>query len=90
MRPFGQICRSCTNEQFQRPGFPQDEIEFALDRLCSKIRKKCYGEESDDDDDRPPRVEKLTKPHESSLCEACKAGICSQAKEQECVSLCES
>ncbi|XP_034455148.1 receptor-transporting protein 3-like [Hippoglossus hippoglossus] len=84
MRPFGQTCRSCENEQFERPGFPQDEVELAFNRLFSKIRKNCYGEESDDDDVDSSRKEKRTKPHESSLCEACKAGICSQAKDQEC------
>ncbi|XP_060948590.1 receptor-transporting protein 3-like [Limanda limanda] len=88
MRPFGQTCRSCSNDQFQRPGFPQDKVEMAFDRLFSKIRKNCYGEESDNDDDDEPREEKLTKPHESSLCEACMAGICSQNKNKKAVSRC--
>ncbi|XP_060948592.1 receptor-transporting protein 3-like [Limanda limanda] len=88
MRPFGQTCRSCSNDQFQRPGFPEDEVEMAFEKLFSKIRKNCYGEESDNEDDDSPRQEKLTKPHESSLCEACMAGICSQNKNKKAVSGC--
>lgn len=80
MRPFGQACRSCRNDEYYRPGFSQDAVEGALVRVFAKIRKNCYGEEDDEEDDgQPADSDKVrTKPHEKSLCEACKMGICCQ------------
>ncbi|XP_035537839.1 receptor-transporting protein 3-like, partial [Morone saxatilis] len=50
MRPFGQSCRSCRDDEFELPGFSNKVVEEALLRLFSKIRKNCYGDEDDDDD----------------------------------------
>lgn len=80
MRAFGQACRRCQEDEFELPGFSKKEVEEALLRLFHKIRKNCYGDE-DDDDDGGSSVNSSkvwTKPHEASLCEACKMGICSQ------------
>lgn len=79
MRPFGQTCRRCLDDEFDLPGFSERDIEQALLRLFAKIRKNCYGDEDEDDDDGSACSTKVwTKPHESALCEACTLGICCQ------------
>uniref|UniRef100_A0A3B4U9V7 Receptor-transporting protein 4-like n=2 Tax=Seriola dumerili TaxID=41447 RepID=A0A3B4U9V7_SERDU len=79
MRPFGQACRSCKNNMFELPGFSDKEVEQALVRLFSKIRKNIYGEDDDDDGGSSASSNKVwTKPHEKTLCQACIMGICTQ------------
>lgn len=80
MRPFGQACRRCQDDEFELPGFSTKEVEEALLRLFHKIRKNCYGEEDDDYDGSSSvsSTKVWTKPHEASLCEACIQGICCQ------------
>lgn len=84
MRPLGQSCRRC-QDTFELPGFSEDVVRGTLQRLFSKIRKNIYDEDDDDDDgghsDNSRRG--WSKPHESSLCEACNMGICSQNDECE-------
>ncbi|KAJ8334344.1 hypothetical protein SKAU_G00399830 [Synaphobranchus kaupii] len=75
MRPFGQACRRCTGE-FQLPAFSKEEVQKALRKLVSKIKKNCYGENIDGHSSNPSSEKVFTKPHESSLCEACSQGIC--------------
>ncbi|XP_029976962.1 receptor-transporting protein 3-like [Salarias fasciatus] len=75
MRPFGQACRRC-HDVFLLPGFSKEIMKAALRKLCSKIRKNCYNE--DEGDTPRDMVKKWTKPHETDLCEACEAGICTQ------------
>ncbi|KAG7457798.1 hypothetical protein MATL_G00231190 [Megalops atlanticus] len=75
MRPFGQACRRCKGD-FEMPGFSAEEVEEVLFKLFSKIRKNCYGEEEEQDSDSCSSEKVWTKPHESSLCEACSQGIC--------------
>ncbi|XP_042363113.1 receptor-transporting protein 3-like [Plectropomus leopardus] len=81
MRPFGQACRSCQNNTFYLPGFYKEEVEKALLRLCAKIRKNCYRDEDVDDDGGSVSPKVWTKPHEKTLCEACRMGICCQDDE---------
>ncbi|XP_070703044.1 receptor-transporting protein 4-like [Pempheris klunzingeri] len=83
MRPFGQACRSCQNNEFELPGFSEDVVREALLKLFRKIRKNCYGDDDDDDgDDGSTSSAKVwTKPHEASLCQACIMGICCQEDE---------
>nr|XP_040044072.1 receptor-transporting protein 3-like [Gasterosteus aculeatus aculeatus] len=84
MRPFGQICRSCQDDQFELPGFSEEHVENALLRLFAKIRKNCYGEDTGEDhvgDSGDSEVK--TKPHEKALCQACRDGICCQDEEEE-------
>ncbi|KAG7237800.1 hypothetical protein INR49_031813 [Caranx melampygus] len=76
MRPFGQMCRDCDDDVFRLSGFSNEEVERALSRLLSKIRKNCYGEDDDSDHGSACSVTRRTKPHEKSLCEACIQGIC--------------
>uniref|UniRef100_A0A3Q3S869 Receptor-transporting protein 3-like n=1 Tax=Mastacembelus armatus TaxID=205130 RepID=A0A3Q3S869_9TELE len=81
MRPFGQSCRHCQDDEFDLPGFSKKEVEHALLRLFGKIRKNCYNEEEEDDDDDGSSTcstKVWTKPHEAGLCEACILGICCQ------------
>lgn len=79
MRPFGQACRRCQDEEFDLPGFSRKEVEHALLRLISKIRKNIYGEEEESDDGSSTTSNKVwTKPHEKNLCQACLLGICCQ------------
>ncbi|KAF3707458.1 Receptor-transporting protein 3 3CxxC-type zinc finger protein 3 Transmembrane protein 7 [Channa argus] len=83
MRPFGQACRPCQDDWFDRPGFSKKEVKKALLGLIAKIRKNCYGEEDDDDEDGSSvcSTKVWTKPHETALCEACSMGICCQDEE---------
>ncbi|XP_027892402.1 receptor-transporting protein 3-like [Xiphophorus couchianus] len=76
MRPFGQACRQCQDGAFYLPGFTRKEVEHALLRLFSKIRKNCYGEEESDEASSTSSAKVWTKPHEAALCEACRLGIC--------------
>ena len=80
MRPFGQACRRCQDNEFYLPGFAEKEVEHALLRLFSKVRKNCYNDEDDRDDNGSSTcsTKKYTKPHEASLCQACIMGICCQ------------
>ncbi|KAK5613755.1 hypothetical protein CRENBAI_016647 [Crenichthys baileyi] len=80
MRPFGQACRRCQDGEFDLPGFAQKEVEHALLRLFSKIRKNCYREKEEESGDGSSTSSTTvwTKPHEKSLCEACLLGICCQ------------
>ncbi|XP_067469173.1 receptor-transporting protein 3-like [Thunnus thynnus] len=79
MRPFGQACRRCKEDVFELPGFSQEVVENTLLRLFGKIRKNCYGEDDDDDDGSSTSSTNVwTKPHEKTLCEACRMGICCQ------------
>ncbi|XP_061112356.1 receptor-transporting protein 4-like isoform X1 [Conger conger] len=75
MRPFGQACRRC-NGAFLLPGFSTAEVEKVLLKLIGKIKKNCYGEEEEDNSYCCSSEKVWTKPHESSLCEACRQGIC--------------
>ncbi|XP_035285183.1 receptor-transporting protein 3-like [Anguilla anguilla] len=75
MRPFGQACRGCSGN-FELPGFSMEEVEKVLLKLIGKIKKNCYGEEEEDNSDSCSPEKVRTKPHESSLCEACSQGIC--------------
>lgn len=79
MRPFGQTCRRC-HDVFELPGFSEKDVEQALFRLFAKIRKNCYADEDEDDEDGSSAcsTKVWTKPHESALCEACSLGICCQ------------
>ncbi|XP_019119825.1 receptor-transporting protein 3 [Larimichthys crocea] len=81
MRPFGQACRRCQDDEFDLPGFSKKEVEEALLRLIRKIRKNCYGDEDDEDDGSDSSAcstKVYTKPHEATLCQACIMGICCQ------------
>ncbi|XP_021175162.2 receptor-transporting protein 3 isoform X1 [Fundulus heteroclitus] len=81
MRPYGQACRRCQDGEFDFPGFSRKEVEHALLRLFSKIRKNCYGEDEGDEGSSTSSTKVWTKPHEKSLCEACRQGICCQEDE---------
>ncbi|XP_043926215.1 receptor-transporting protein 3-like [Protopterus annectens] len=79
MRPFRQVCDACKSngEHYEIPRFSEDKVEEILLGLLSKIKKNCYREDYHDDgiDSGCSKVYR-TKPHKSSLCEACKDGIC--------------
>ncbi|XP_029590430.1 receptor-transporting protein 3 isoform X1 [Salmo trutta] len=91
MRPYGQACKRC-REEFELPGFSQNEVEEALLGLFGKIKKNCYDEddeeeeedeedeeEEEEDEEEEDGSEKVsTRPHEKALCEACRLGICCQ------------
>ncbi|XP_029023523.1 receptor-transporting protein 4-like [Betta splendens] len=78
MRPFGQTCLQCRDDEYDLPGFAKKDVEKALFRLFAKIRKNCYGEEDDNEDGSVCSTKVWTKPHEAALCEACSHGICCQ------------
>ncbi|XP_054873624.1 receptor-transporting protein 3-like [Amphiprion ocellaris] len=78
MRPFRQACRRCHGDSFVFPGFSENEVERALLRLFSKIRKNCYDDEDDSDGGSAGSQKVFTKPHEKDLCEGCLQGICCQ------------
>ncbi|KAJ8267618.1 hypothetical protein COCON_G00127900 [Conger conger] len=74
MQTFGQACRRC-NKGFEQPAFSTEEVKKVLLKLTDKIKKNCYGEEGFDNACFSLKLP--TKPHERSLCEACRKGICS-------------
>ncbi|XP_030596953.1 receptor-transporting protein 3-like [Archocentrus centrarchus] len=84
VRPFGQACRSCRSNKFSLPGFDKKEVEHALHRQFFKIRKNCYREEDDKDNERySSESEVKTKPHEKTLCQACQMGLCCRDDEDD-------
>ncbi|XP_038672846.1 receptor-transporting protein 3-like [Scyliorhinus canicula] len=74
IRLFRQGCRNCWNSLELKPQVTHSQIQKVFDRLIPKICKNCYGETVEEIE----RVleHRKTKPHETSLCEACKSGIC--------------
>ncbi|XP_064204159.1 receptor-transporting protein 4-like [Anguilla rostrata] len=80
MRPFGQACRGCSGK-FLLPGFSRLQVKMVLLKLIRKIKKNCYGEEQENNNNSFPSENVRTKPHESSLCEACSQGMCRVGKE---------
>ncbi|XP_056271389.1 receptor-transporting protein 3-like [Pseudoliparis swirei] len=84
MRPFGQACLSCQDNDFHRPGFSTEEVKDVLCGLFAKIRKNCYRVEDDNNcGDSSPNTKRFTKPHEADFCEACQQGICCQPDETD-------
>uniref|UniRef100_A0A8C5MP11 3CxxC-type domain-containing protein n=1 Tax=Leptobrachium leishanense TaxID=445787 RepID=A0A8C5MP11_9ANUR len=79
LRLFRQVCRSCKNDIMLTGSFARDKKEEVLMRLINKIKRNCYKEDIDIVDYF--REMKITKPHEASLCEACKMGKCSREEE---------
>ncbi|KAL3983833.1 hypothetical protein ACER0C_015458 [Sarotherodon galilaeus] len=78
MRPFGQACQRCQDDNFHLPGFYKEEVKEALLRLFSEIRKNCYGEEGESEEGDSGATRRRSKPHEKTLCEACCFGLCCQ------------
>jgi len=80
MQLFGQQCRKCIrkNGSYVDPIFDLDTIAEILEKLYEKIGYECYNKtrprkQKNENDDRHD----IKGEHESSLCEACKLGICS-------------
>lgn len=83
MRPFRQSCLRC-QDKFEFPGFSDNVVTEVLCKLFSKIRKNIYKVDDGGDGGHSDNSRRVwTKPHESSLCEACKDGICLQNEEGE-------
>ncbi|XP_065326961.1 receptor-transporting protein 3-like [Pelmatolapia mariae] len=83
MRPFGQACRRCQDDNFHLPGFYKEEAKEALLRLFSEIRKNCYGVEDENEEGDSGATRRRSKPHEKTLCEACCFGLCCQDDQNE-------
>ncbi|XP_024150668.1 receptor-transporting protein 3 [Oryzias melastigma] len=84
MRPLGQSCRNCQDDNFYFPGFVTKTVEDILIKVFSKIRKNCYMENDENNvPNTEPSTKRYTKPHESSLCESCLLGICNQDDDNE-------
>ncbi|XP_078420192.1 receptor-transporting protein 3-like [Cetorhinus maximus] len=74
LRPFQQSCRNCWNNVRLKPQVSHAQMQKVFNRLILKILKNCYRE-TVEDVERNLQYRK-TKPHETSLCEACDLGIC--------------
>ncbi|XP_077146376.1 receptor-transporting protein 3-like [Ranitomeya variabilis] len=83
LRPFSQMCRECDNNKFINPTFNVKSVKESLENLILKIKKNCYHEKTDSDnqDNRHHKIIR-TKPHERDLCEACMAGICNKDQDK--------
>ncbi|KAE8603646.1 hypothetical protein XENTR_v10014403 [Xenopus tropicalis] len=75
MKPFGQKCQNCNDNQYVKPEMPNSVIRNILRNLINTIRDKCYGEyvsewypANDGQSGHGPHIKKL--------CEACHLGIC--------------
>ncbi|XP_069753326.1 receptor-transporting protein 3-like [Narcine bancroftii] len=76
LRLFRQQCRECGNPTMLKPQVDSTQINQVFDRLVEKILKNCYHKNNVNENSRP-LIPRKTKPHEVSLCEACRLGICS-------------
>ncbi|XP_041038251.1 receptor-transporting protein 3-like [Carcharodon carcharias] len=74
LRLFKQSCRYCVYNAELKPQVNHNQMQNVFNRLIFKIRKNCYRE-TVEEVERDLRYRK-TKPHETSLCEACHLGIC--------------
>ncbi|XP_048398654.1 receptor-transporting protein 2-like [Stegostoma tigrinum] len=74
LRLFRQQCGDCGNTYPLKPSINQKQMHKVFDRLILKIRKNCYME-AVDLTERNLQYRK-TKPHKTSLCEACECGLC--------------
>ncbi|XP_048460361.1 receptor-transporting protein 3-like isoform X1 [Rhincodon typus] len=74
LRLFRQQCRDCYNPYQHKPTIRQKEMQKVFDRFILKIRKNCYME-TVTLTERKLQYRK-TKPHQTSLCEACALGMC--------------
>ena len=73
MRPFGQACERCPNGQdYDWPGFTDEEIRNTLIALFEEIRGKCYNDYGQSVGSKGIGDES----HKTDLCEACLKGIC--------------
>lgn len=79
LRCYKQECRTCSEDQWENPDFPVENIDVLVERLVKNIRKKCYGEDLGEANRSSAFDGRLDGPHESDHCEACRLGICSQA-----------
>ncbi|XP_067898519.1 receptor-transporting protein 3-like isoform X2 [Heterodontus francisci] len=81
VRFFKQQCRENHDEEvnFVKPVFSEENIEQVLDRLMTKIRQRCYNENIGKDHAAFRSDDNLQGPHETSHCEACSLGLCSEA-----------
>ncbi|XP_073717958.1 receptor-transporting protein 3-like [Misgurnus anguillicaudatus] len=79
VRRFKQKCKSCTNAQMEDPYFSKENIDVLVERLVKKIRMRCYREDLGETNRSSIFVGNMNGPHESSHCEACQHGVCSQA-----------
>ncbi|XP_078521863.1 receptor-transporting protein 2-like [Lissotriton helveticus] len=87
MRVFKQECRRCNAAILEEPEFMIENIDVAVDRLVTRIRKVCYGEDVSDRHVRDFITSGSNEgPHDSAHCEACQLGLCDHkppAKNQE-------
>ncbi|XP_073699916.1 receptor-transporting protein 4-like [Garra rufa] len=79
LRCYKQECRTCNEAQWEDPDFSVFNTDKLVEKLVKNIRKKCYGEYPDEENRSSMFNDRLTGPHESAHCEACRLGICSQA-----------
>ncbi|KAM4695269.1 receptor-transporting protein 3-like [Discoglossus pictus] len=74
LRLYRQKCRDCDNEDLLTAEFENDKIKMVLMRLVDRIKKNCYHQRIKMK--HHFKRQKMTNPHESSLCEACMKGKC--------------
>ncbi|XP_051549464.1 receptor-transporting protein 3-like [Myxocyprinus asiaticus] len=79
VRRFKQKCRRCAEAQMEDPNFPVENIDVLVERLVGKIRMRCYRENLGETNRASKFHGRVNGPHESSHCEACREGVCSQA-----------
>ncbi|XP_065115511.1 receptor-transporting protein 3-like [Paramisgurnus dabryanus] len=79
VRRFKQKCKNCTDAQMEDPFFSEDNIDVLVERLVKKIRMRCYREDLAEMNRSSIFDGRMNGPHESSHCEACQQGVCSQA-----------
>lgn len=77
---FGQQCDSCKLENtFERPMWYPEEVRKVLANLCNKIGQLYLGFKSPSID-KQRRAGKPKTSHNSSLCQACFDGVCTDRK----------
>ncbi|XP_009563937.2 receptor-transporting protein 3-like [Cuculus canorus] len=81
MRVFRQACRRCPNPPLEEPKFSQETMERVLHNLVLKILKYCYRVSIQPSDLLEVVVDvPVVGPHDSTHCEGCQLGICSELR----------
>ncbi|XP_051482813.1 receptor-transporting protein 3-like [Apus apus] len=81
MRVFRQACRRCPDPQLEEPEFSQETMERLLHNLVLNILKDFYHMPIQPSDLMEVVVDAVVAgPHDSTRCEGCQLGFCSQSR----------
>ena len=79
VKEYGQNCQKCN--KLAVPRFDLEATDKAMVKIVSRMKKVFYNEAppANEHSDLHSQFTERKKPHDSSRCQACKEGKCSQA-----------